>query len=569
MDKLTIVNPVAEARRQDPATALFDPAERLETLSGKTIGLYWNGKNNGQYALAETRSRIEERFPDTKFLEYTGAEGGVLRRASDTQLDAMAAECDAVVGTTADCGSCTSWLVRDMSEIERRGTPALCWTAAEFREDASFSANIFGCPHIGIIEVPECFTSNSLEVIGKMVDDAMEQLIGLLTVPHTSEPPTLDRLAMSNAKELSYSGVDLLACSDEMNRQFVEARWSDGLPLVPPTPEKVAAMVAASGLPAHHVVGEFEPGFGVGTVEKLAANAVMAGCEPEHMPIVVAFAKCLVDPRMGTRFWGMSTGPQAPIVLVSGPYAKAIGMNSGVCAIGPSSTSHANVVIGRATRLIMMNVGLAYPGVSDMDTQGSTMKFGYCVAENEERNPWDPYRVTQGFSKDCTTVTINCPYGADAVYDFENDQAESLARVVADAAGNPTGPHSGYWLVNDAGDKSGPALFAGDPTNLLMLSPEHARNFARAGWSLQDIKHRVFELCRQPFEQVMLNHSYDLFKKAQPNLQWLLDNPTQEVSLFMHEDTIDIFVVGGDAGWSTWHRGGTYSITREVDVPGS
>ena len=185
MDKLTIINPVAEARTEDPATALFEPAERLETLSGKTIGLYWNGKNNGQYALAETRSGIERRFPDTKFLEYTGGEGGVLRRATDEQLDAMAAECDAVVGTTADCGSCTSWLVRDMSEIERRGTPALCWTASEFREDASFSANIFGCPHIGIIEVPECFTSNSLEVIATMVDDAMDQVVGLLTVPPT------------------------------------------------------------------------------------------------------------------------------------------------------------------------------------------------------------------------------------------------------------------------------------------------------------------------------------------------------------------------------------------------
>jgi hypothetical protein len=402
-----------------------------------------------------------------------------------------------------------------------------------------------------------------------MVDEAMDEVIGLLTVPHEAETATFGNLTTSSTTELSYAGVDLLACNDEMNRQFIEARWSDGLPLVPPTREKVAAMVAGSGLPADHVIGEFEPGFGVGTVEKLAANAVMAGCEPQHMPIVVAFAKCLVDPKMGTRFWGMSTGPQAPIVLVSGPYAKAIGMNSGVCAIGPGSKSHANVVIGRATRLIMMNVGLAYPGVSDMDTQGSTMKFGYCVAENEERNPWEPYRVTQGFSKDSTTVTVNCPYGADAIYDFENDQPDSLARVIAFAASNPTGPHSGYWLVNNAGEKSGPALFTGDPTNLLMLSPEHARNFERAGWTIQDIKHRVFELCRQPFEQVMLNHSYDLFKLAQPHLQWLLDSPEQEVSLFMHEDTIDIFVVGGDAGWSTWHRGGTYSITREVEVPDS
>src|SRR6202044_1081004 len=119
------------------------------------------------------------------------------------------------------------------------------------------------------------------------------------------------------------------------------------------------------------VVGLFAPGFGVGTVRKIAANAVMAGCAPNTMPLLLALMDCILDPSMGLRTWAMSTGPQAPIVLVSGGDADQIGMNHGICALGPGSISHVNVVIGRALRLIMMNIGLSYPGVSDMDTIGT------------------------------------------------------------------------------------------------------------------------------------------------------------------------------------------------------
>jgi hypothetical protein len=129
--------------------------------------------------------------------------------------------------------------------------------------------------------------------------------------------------------------------------------------------------------------GLFAPGFGVGTVRKIAANAVMAGCAPNTMPVIMAMMDCILDPSMGLRTWAMSTGPQAPIVLVSGSDRGRDRMNRGICALGPGSISQVNVAIGRALRLIMMNVGLSYPGVSDMDTIGTPMKFSACVAENE------------------------------------------------------------------------------------------------------------------------------------------------------------------------------------------
>jgi hypothetical protein len=325
-------------------------------------------------------------------------------------------------------------------------------------------------------------------------------------------------------------------------------------------------MIAASGLPGDHVVGIFEPGFGTGTIEKIAANAVMAGCRPEHMPVLLAILECYLDPRSGMRGVAMSTGPQAPVIMVSGPYAREIGLNSEVCAIGPGSVSQVNIAIGRATRLVMMNIGLSYPGVSDMDTQGTTMKFSYCVAENESRNPWEPYRVTKGFPVDSTTVTINCPFSATVLHDFENHDAEQLIRGFASAARNAASPNSGYWLTNSPGPKDGPSVFSGDSDNLLLLCPDHAQVFARAGWSLADIRRRMFELCRMPFEEAMITRTPEVFRFAQPHLRWLEEKPDTEVSIFLHEDTLDIFVVGGDAGWSTWHDGGTYSITREVKL---
>src|SRR5260370_20247159 len=127
------------------------------------------------------------------------------------------------------------------------------------------------------------------------------------------------------------------------------------------------------------------------------------------MPVIMAMMECILDPSMGRRTWAMSTGPQAPLVLVSGPIADEIGMNRGVCALGPGSISAVNVALGRALRLIMMNVGLCYPGISDMDTIGTPMKFSACVAENEERTPWAPWRGHYGFCPAPAPATLHPP----------------------------------------------------------------------------------------------------------------------------------------------------------------
>ncbi|SFC29644.1 UGSC family (seleno)protein [Tropicimonas isoalkanivorans] len=563
---LSIVNPIARQKVETAEMVRHPAAPRLDTLEGKIIGFFWNGKQQGNQALERTKANLKKLYPDVQFRDYLGAMGGVLRRASDEQLDAMARECDAVVGTSADCGSCTSWLIHDMCGIEQRGTPAIAWTAKQFHEDAHWSANVWGVPDLVISEVPECFTNNSPDRIHAMVDAAMDQIIRGFTETPTTATLDFKRINRESVdeRELSYDGADLMEAFDAMQSAFVRAGWSDGFPLVPPTPAKVARMVEASGKPGDHVLGLLEPGFGLATVEKIAANAVMAGCTPAMMPLLLAIVDAFLDYRAGFRGVCMSTGPQAPVILVSGPVVDELGLNCGIASIGPGSQNAANVAIGRAARLFMMNIGLSYPGVSDMDTHGTTMKFSYCVAENQARNPWAPYRMVKGYAEDESTVTINSPFSQTCLYDFQNQDAELLAETFGSAMSSAANAMGAAWLTTHKGADNLPAVWRGDPDNLLILCPDHAQVFHRAGWSLETLREKLYHYSRLPFRKAMLNKTPELFKTVHPHLQWMWEQPDTEISLYGAPESFDIFVTGGDAGWSTWHDGGTYSVTRRV-----
>jgi hypothetical protein len=274
---------------------------------------------------------------------------------------------------------------------------------------------------------------------------------------------------------------------------------------------------------------------------------------------------CILDPSIGLRTWSMSTGPQAPLILVSGPLAREIGMNSGVCALGPASISQVNVSIGRALRLIMLNVGHSYPGVGDMDTIGSAMKFGACVAENEARSPWPPYRVQQGYALQDTTVTVNVPYGVTELFDFQNHDPELLVETFATVASNACGsPNAGVWLVKSPADLAQGYPFHGTFQNTILLCPEHAEVFGAAGWTPRQVCEALHRKTRLSFRKLMLNQPMRSFEVAHPELRWLQDAPDTEISVFPSPDCFELFVVGGDAGRSLYHFGGTLSVTRPV-----
>ncbi|MBV1917174.1 MAG: hypothetical protein KUG65_03825 [Sphingomonadaceae bacterium] len=568
---LKIVNPVAESQVDIDPSMRDAPAKRPADLNGKCIALYWNGKQNGPYALDAARELLSARFSGLSFIEVTGELGGTNRYLSPDQLEMLAQKADVAICTSADCGSCTAWLMRDLCELERRGIPAAGYTAALFDEDSRFSTKTFGIPEAVPLIVPHCFSNQTPDEIRQMVADSLDMLVEALTVDREIHDalPQFDQIVGETAPEIIFRGKDLLDAFDAMQAGFIRNGWGDGMPLIAPTHDKVEAMIAASGRDGSDVAGLFAPGMGIGTIRKIAANAVMAGCRPEAMPVILAMMECVLDPSMGLRTWAMSTGPQAPVVLVSGAIADEIGMNRGICALGPGSISQVNVAIGRTLRLVMMNIGLSYPGISDMDTIGTPMKFSACVAENEDRTPWDSWRVQQGFSAEDSTVSVNVPYGMTEFFDFKNSDPQLLVETLATLTTNTCGsPSHGAWLIKNNAPLSAGYPFHGSFSNLLMMAPDHAAAFSKAGWSPQDIREALHSRTRLTFREVMLNQEYDGFRFAHPELSHLEDAPETLVNIMPSSDCFEFFVVGASAGRSQYCFGGTHSVTRKVHVPG-
>jgi hypothetical protein len=243
---------------------------------------------------------------------------------------------------------------------------------------------------------------------------------------------------------------------------------TDGLPVVIPTPERVEAMVLASGLDADLVLGTMGPAGGLATVEKVAANAVMAGCLPDHLPVLLAALAAVCDERFDLAEVQSTTHCLAPLVIVNGPARAACGIVSGFGALGPGH--RANASIGRALRLCMINIGGGKPGVSDMALLGHPGKFTYLLGEAEEDSPWPPLHTSFGFDAGQSTVTVVGVEAPHSVISSPTDDvkgsAEHLLGVLAGTFANPA--------------KNNAVLSGG--TVVVVLNPEHAQVLAAAGY---------------------------------------------------------------------------------------
>jgi hypothetical protein len=447
-----------------------------------------------------------------------------------------------------------------MVELERRGVPTVLFTAQTFVHDAQRSAASFGLAGLPLAVVPLPFTNQKPEAVHRMAEGAFDQVVAGLTqtvdVRPVAQPPRLeDRFA--------YDGDDLLDAWTLMRADFLRRGWSDGFPLVPPTPRAVEALLRGTTRSPGDIVATLEPGFGIATIEKLAINAVMAGCGPEHLPLLLTAVRCLAEPKMYIRNKAMSTGPHAPLVLVNGPKGRVADVNAGMCALGPGAPSASNTVLGRALRLVMMNVGHTYVGVSDMDTIGSPLKYACCCAENEAESPWEPYHVTRGFAKDASTVTVHFVYGICELHDFRSTAPEDLVGVFATAATNVAQVGTGLWLI---GRRADPRTKTEEREhNTLFICPEHAQIFARAGWGRREIQEALYRAARLPFKTMMLNKEPKALAVAHPELAWLADHPDLPLPVVEDPGCFDIAVVGAAAGRGAYFYGAGEPVTLPVE----
>ena len=446
-----------------------------------------------------------------------------------------------------------------MVELERRGVPTVTFTAQTFVHDAHRSAASVGLPGLPIAIVPLPFTNQRPEAIHKMAAGAFEEVVAGLTRPVEAR----ETQAAPVEPRLTYRGDDLLAAWDAMNRDLLRRGWSDGLPLVAPTERAVAAMLKGTRRAAGDVIATLEPGFGQATVEKIAIAAVMAGGRPEHLPLLITAVRCLAEPKMYLRNKAMSTGPHAPLVVVNGPMGRTAGLNAGLCALGPGAPSASNTTLGRALRLVMMNVGHTYVGVSDMDTIGSPLKYSLACAENEAQSPWEPYHVTRGFAREASTVTVHFVYGMCELHDFKSTTAQSLIDVFATAANNVAQVGTGMWLL---GRRSDPRSKTSEKEhNTLFICPEHADVFHREGWGRAQVQEALYRAARLPFRTMMLNKEREAMQASHPELAWLHDNPDIAIPVVEDPGCFELIVVGGAAGRGTYFYGAGEPVTFAVE----
>ena len=317
--------------------------------------------------------------------------------------------------------------------------------------------------------------------------------------------------------------------------------WSDGLPVVPPTEDKVRAMLDAARLEPGHQVGFVAHRAVAITAEKVAINAVMAGCLPAYMPVVVAAVEAIADPAWSYHGPGTSTGGAAVLMIVNGPIARELDINAGDNLFGPGW--RANLTIGRAARLVMRNVCGSRPGTLDRGTLGHPGKLSYVIAENETESPWTPLHVERGLRPEQSAVTI---MAAEAPHQFYNQLSSTAEGVLTTLADN----------MRISGN------VMGQPNYCLVLAGEHMRTIAADGWDKKRIRQFVFEHTHNSHAHLKRTHrmSGDLMPDDETKMRPLVATPD------------DIFVVaaGGRAGafsafipgWSSSKT--SRAVTKEI-----
>jgi len=260
--------------------------------------------------------------------------------------------------------------------------------------------------------------------------------------------------------------------------------WSDGFPVVPPTDERILRMLEGTSRPWHEVIGKMPPNLVDCTVEKVAINAVMAGCRPEYLPVVLGALEAALVPKFTLHGLMATTWFSTPVIIVNGPIAKRIGMNSGLNALGQGN--RANATIGRAVNLVLRNVGGVVPGGIDRSTLGAPSKYSFCFAEDESDESWTSLAESRGVAPGKSAVTLFQGEGVQGFADQRSRTAEKLSRSLALGLQAVTHPK----IVQNA-------------NALLVLSPEHYAIFQESGWGRAEIdEHLMKDLTRPGHELV-------------------------------------------------------------------
>jgi len=451
-----------------PAAASHPDVVPVDSLRGRKVALLKNAWPSWHRMTDRFERLLTDRVAGVATEQHLIPNGSA---ADPGLLKSIAEGADAAVVGLANCGSCTAWSFHDAMSLSALGLPVVLVVTSEFTSLVRALSATKG------VTLPTVVISRNPETVDEataldLLDHAYQPIVDTLLAPAgaaaEAEPAGAGAAVRpaGGARVLRYPDEDaaLAACH--------ELEWTDGLPVVAPTVPRVDAMLAGLGDPDDVVAAMPPSGFAV-TNRALAANAVMAGCLPGHLPVLAALVRAVCAPEFNLNGIATTTGPSTPFAVVSGPAAARAGVNAGRGALGPGW--RANASIGRALRLLMGNIGRARPGEVSKSIMGQPGRYTMCIAENEAASPWEPLHVTLGLAAADSAVTALGATGTMNVLTPRSDVSAMLT-LLGDALA---------YLGN-------PNVVMGKGTVAVLVTPGHARAMAGAGLSKADVAAEVW-----------------------------------------------------------------------------
>ena len=371
----------------------------------------------------------------------------------------------------------------------------------------------------------------------------------------TQDPVISERLRAESENSPLRARRIQIAPADDVHEFMFDQGFTDGLPVVPPTPERVLRMLSGTRRDSQDVIAEIPPNYAPATVEKIAVNAVLAGCRPEYLPVIIAAIEALCTKEFNIHGVNATTMGASPVLVINGPIRERIGLNMRLGVLGQGT--RANAAIGRAVRLAVRNIGGAKPGGTERSTLGNPMKFTMCFPEWEERSPWEPMHVERGFEASDSVVTA---FAMSSGPTLCVDQSSRTARQLAGslALSLEAAHHVHAHNASDA---------------LLVVSPEHLDTLWRDGFTKDDIREHVQKVTARPLKDLVSDDDVgggiprDRFEAMDE------EHRNRRVAKFASKDNIHIVVAGAEAGkfsgvFHGWAGGeiGSIPVSRKIEA---
>ena len=523
-----------------PAAAPAKSMRRdLDSVAGKVIGIIDNTMPNGNDLVDDIDALLVKQYQVAKVIKFRKQPKGLTPEDVMTRLTT---ECDAIIVGMGNSGAPVSWCARDSVRAASSGKPVVHLGTDEFVALGRTVAQSLGHADLPMIAVKHPFTQETREEVRAAAPRVTEQLVNALL---GKDRPAAGKARAADAAPKRAELIDAPDGMGEFNQFFFERGWSDGLPVIPPTPELVAEMLRYTRRKPDEILATIPP-HGTATVEAVAIVAVMAGCRPEYLPVLIAAVEAIGEPEFDLVFLQNTIHPTTTWLVVNGPIAQRLKIHGGVGCLGPGYW--ANATLGRALRLVCLIIGGARSGEVSMSCMAWAGKFLMCCAENEAESPWEPLHVEKGFPKESSTVTV---IAAKAPMSFttHTQDVDDFLTIIGNAM---TG-------ITSSEHRSG-----GAPT--LILSPEHARMVANHGLSKADFKRRVWEAGRLPVSKMSIKERARTQEERRADMGEFTDDTLLTPS--KTPEDITILVAGGKGMCSNYvpcHAPIAWPVTRVID----